>query len=455
VTQRPPQLAVALLLVTAAGCAARRAPGAPVPRLEVSARASLVDTPVRIRVTGLAPRQRVRLEATTPFQSGVLRAAATYEADRRGVVDLTAVAPQPGGSYAGIDGMGLFWSMQRDASARDTPAPDERGWAPPAPYTVAITARVDATVVARTVLERRFLDPAVTARDVAEDGVVGRLYTRPGGGGPRPVVIVLGGAEGGVDDVRAPLLASHGYAALALAYFRAPGLPDELFDVPVETVERAVAWVRRQPGLDPARIAVRGSSRGGELALLAAARIPAIRAVVAEVPSDAAGQGIDRAGRSRPAPAWTWRGAPVPFLRQTPPPEFTAQFARQGPPYRLRPLYEASRGDTARLRAAQIPVERTNGPVLLVSADDDQFWPSATHAEALVARAAAARFAHRVEHVRNPGAGHQLLVPYLPTPPRASGQFWMAGGSAEAYARADAASWRATLRFLESALGRR
>jgi len=164
------------------------------------------------------------------------------------------------------------------------------------------------------------------------------------------------------------------------------------------------------------------------------------------------GQGIDKQGRSRATSAWTWRGQPLPFLRQAPPREFTEQFQRGGPPYRLLPLATASRRDTAGLRAARIHVERINGPVLLISAEDDQYGPSAEQSEAVVARLRAAGFRHRVEHVRNPGTGHSILIPYLPTPPRIAGQFWATGGTPVTYARADSVSWSATLRFLRDAL---
>jgi dienelactone hydrolase len=349
--------------------------------------------------------------------------------------------------------MGLFWSMEVDTTGKRTDAgPDNAEWSPPELYTVTLTAAAEGRIVARKTIRRLFLAPDVVQREVVEEGLVARLYLPPRSTGRSPVVISLSGSEGGFESVRAPMLASRGFATLAVAYFRAPGLPQELFDVPVETIERAVSWVRRQPELDANRIAIRGSSRGAELALVAAALIPDIHAVIAEAPSDVVGQGIDSAGRSRAASAWSWRGQPLPFMPQIAPPEFTSQFQRRGPPYRLRPLYEASRTDTEALRRAQIPVERINGPILLTSGEDDQYWPSSVHAEAIVARLRAAGFRHAVAHTAHGHAGHQILVPYLPTPPRTTGQFWLAGGTAEGYARADQASWRQTLAFLQHAL---
>ena len=65
------------------------------------------------------------------------------------------------------------------------------------------------------------------------------------------------------------LLASRGFATIALAYFGAPGLPDKLVGIEVEAVERAIRWLDGRADVSGDRVAVIGGSRGGELALLA------------------------------------------------------------------------------------------------------------------------------------------------------------------------------------------
>ena len=419
-----------------------------VPRLTVSPESALVDRPVRIAVWGVAPYARVIVRARTAFdRTSTLHSSATFIADRRGRVELDRAAPIAG-SFRGVDGMGLFWSMRLDTttSLRSGLA---HPWAPPTPYAVTLDLIVDTAVVASAVAIRRFIAPGVEMRTIADSGVRAHLFLPAGSAEARhPLVIALTGSEGGYDDLRAAMLASHGYAALAVAYFGVPGTPAELFEVPVETIERAVEWASRQRGIDAERIGVMGASKGAELALLSASLIPRITAVVANAATDAVGQGIDRKGQSRATSSWTWRGRPLPFIRQVPPPEFTAQFSRHGPPYRLRMLHEASRRDTASLHQAQIAVERINGPVLMISGDDDQLGPTVEGSDAVVARLAKHSFPHPVHHLRYAGAGHQILLPFLPTPPRNSGQFWMMGGTAEGYARADIDSWTRTLEFL-------
>lgn len=402
---------------------------------------------------GIRPGTPVAIRARTSFGGqGTFISEARFVADERGTVDV-ATATSHRGTYQGVDPMGLFWSMHLDTAARMAPE-SAHPWAPPAPYAVELEAIVESSVVARTTLLRQFLAPSVTRQDLHNGGVEGHFFLpAPIDSARAPLVIVLGGSEGGFDDLRAAMLASHGFATLALAYFRAPGLPEELFEIPIETVERAVRWAGHQPSLTPGRIAILGTSKGAELALTAASLVPEIHAVVSIVGTESVGQGIDRNGRSRAVSSWTWRGHPLPFVRQVPPPEFTAQFTQHGPPYRLRPLFENSRRDSASLRSAMIPVERIQGPILLISGDDDQMGTSVESGAVVVRRLEAAHSPYLARHLRYPNAGHAIQLPFLPTPPRVGlGQFWAMGGTDVGYARADAASWENILAFLEGAL---
>ncbi|MFL5384103.1 MAG: acyl-CoA thioester hydrolase/BAAT C-terminal domain-containing protein [Longimicrobiaceae bacterium] len=408
----------------------------------------MADAPVRIGAAGLAPGAEAEIALRWPdAPGGELRSFARVRADRAGRIDLRTMAPDSG-SYSGVDGTGLLWSMAPVHAA--APAAEADPWRAPRP----LRLRAELSVAGRRVDERgvtrTLMAPGVRMEEVADSGVVARLYAPARHETPLPVVMVLSGSEGGFDDLRAAMLASHGYAALTVAYFGAPGLQEELFEVPVERIEAAVAWVRRRPELDAGRIAALGASKGAELALVAAALIPDIRAVVAYAPTDVVNQGVGGSGGSRAASSWTWRGAPIPFLVQTPPPAFQAQF-RGPPPYRLRPLFEASRSDGALARAA-IPVERIRGAVLLVSGEDDQLIPAAPAAEAVVRRLRDARHPYPYLHRSYPGAGHVILPPWLPTTPRGRIGPWLTGGTPAGYARADADSWALILRFLADAL---
>ena len=111
-------MAVALVLAGAAACT--DPPTAGHPAFAVDAAVALADQPVRIRITGPGPARAGR--ADRPEPSTILgapwRARAVLEADERGVVDLARQAPAEG-SYAGVDAMGLFWSMDPVAGSAD------------------------------------------------------------------------------------------------------------------------------------------------------------------------------------------------------------------------------------------------------------------------------------------------------------------------------------------------
>jgi dienelactone hydrolase len=166
--------------------------------------------------------------------------------------------------------------------------------------------------VAESKIERLFVAGGVERVPVRHDGLVGTLF-RPAGSGPFPGVLVFTGSGGGIDEGRAALLASHGFAAFALAYFNADGLPDNLIDIPLEYFETGLQWMASRSEVDGNRIGITGQSRGGELVLLLASIFPSIRAVVAGVPSAVVwggfGKGTDE--MQPPPVAWTHGGKPV------------------------------------------------------------------------------------------------------------------------------------------------
>ena len=60
------------------------------------------------------------------------------------------------------------------------------------------------------------------------------------------------------------------------------------------------------------------------------------------------------------------------------------------------------------LEAATIPVERIHGPVLLLSGEADNLWPSTMLSEMIVTRLRSHRFKYPVEHTAYPEAGHLI-----------------------------------------------
>src|SRR5215831_16865162 len=89
-------------------------------------------------------------------------------------------------------------------------------------------------------------------------------------------------------------------------------------------------------------------------------------------------------------------------------------------PVALSPGYVAALRDKDIVEQATIPIEKTYGPVLMISGQADQM-SSPKLAEIAVRRAQQYNFAFPLEHLSYPDAGHMVAnVPYLPTTVRHS-----------------------------------
>lgn len=74
---------------------------------------SLFDEPLGIAVQGLGPRQQVTLRASLRDEAGELfEAHGRYQAADDGELDLARCPALPGGSFSGLEPMGLLWALQ-------------------------------------------------------------------------------------------------------------------------------------------------------------------------------------------------------------------------------------------------------------------------------------------------------------------------------------------------------
>ena len=161
------------------------------PQLDVDSPEALVDQPIRIQITGVAAHQPVTITAATDTDRTTWRADATFVADAGGVVDLTTAAPESG-SYQGVDGMGLFWSMSPDGGDGDTEVFRPESVDGGGSYAVSLSAAVDGLEVASMTVRRVLAaaDVKVRALTLDADGVLTLLSHRRMGrrGGPGAVV---------------------------------------------------------------------------------------------------------------------------------------------------------------------------------------------------------------------------------------------------------------------------
>ncbi|MGS0625128.1 CMD domain protein [Ralstonia sp. VS2407] len=432
--------------------------------LSVTPADDLIDVSRGIVVTGLVPGAQVGIVAQTRRGNGVLwHSRAAFVADAQGTVNLTRDAPVSG-DYTGVSAMGLIWSQRPD----DGKARDVFALSATEPLTTTLTATANGESVHASFLQR-LAAPGVTRHDVRapdnEEGLVGTLYlpdpyAHPG---PRPAVLILNGSGGGINEPRAALYASHGYAAFALAYFKAPGLSDYISNTPLEYFERALAWLRKRVAPLHDFVAVSGQSRGGELALLLGATFPeAVSAVIGYVPGAVVHSGQNAADPAvgREGPTWLYRGQPLPHLWEGNRTASWAPFDEGPAPHRHERAIRTALQDADAVARARIRIEHARGPVLLLSAADDGSWPSSDYARMVTAKLAEVRHPYPVQHFDYEGAGHAIVFPYVPTTQLVyahpvSGRISTGGGEPRANARADAQSWAAVRRFLASAVAAR
>jgi dienelactone hydrolase len=417
----------------------------------------LIDVPRRIAVSGARPGERIRLTATTVRAGGVAwRAEATFTADANGMVDASRDAPVEG-DYAGVSAMGLIWSQRPMNSA----SRELFGATPSAPLTTEIGAQTASGELAGAFIQR-LAAAGITRRDVREHGLVGTLFL-PAGAGPHPAVIVLNGSGGGINEPRAALYASRGYAALALAYFKAPGLSDYISNTPLEYFKTGMDWLRAE--LKPAHdfVALSGQSRGGELVLLLGATYPAdVSAVIAYVPGAVVHSGQNAADPEvgREGPAWLLGGKPLPHVWENNRTATWAPFDEGPEPHRHERAILTALQDPEAVARARIQVERIRGPVMLLSATDDGSWPSSRYSEMVRDTLRAAGHPYPVEWLDYADGGHAILFPYVPTTQLVyahpvSKKISTSGGSPADNARADADSWRGVRQFLAQSVAAR
>lgn len=394
--------------------------------LTVSPSRVLVDEVAVIRVEGLQPNERISIHAelvdgaNEPWSS-----EAEFVADAEGVVDTSKQSPVKG-SYNGVSAMGLVWSMK----PKEKHVASYRGQHDLGPRTIEFGLMRRGQQIAGAKLEQ--LAVADGIRRINVQGQLHGVLLLPQASGKVAGVLVLGGSEGGLPLARAAWLASRGYAAMALAYFRYEDLPRLLEDIPLEYFGGALAWMAQRPEIDSERLAVMGVSRGGELALQLGSMYPQVKAVVGYVPANTRHPAC--CGSTRVPYAWTWKGEPLSF--------------------EARPGLRDARAEME----AEIAVEYTHGAILVIAGEDDGVWESSRMTEAVVQRLKRAHFTYPYERLSYPHAGHRAGRPEIvPTWHGAvmnptAGREQNLGGSAQGDAESSLDAIPKVLEFLRSNL---
>ena len=414
------------------------------PVIEVRPKESMFDQSVSIRILNCPDNKPVKLRSTMFDDDSVKWVSVNTFMPSNGVIDLASTSPISG-SYDTIDPMGFIWSMKPMDLKKSVFFSSKKL----TPLKIQIEVLLNDTLVAISDLSRLRVQPDVLRINVREEGLVGTLFI-PKGAKNIPGIIDLTGSGGRLSEGRAALLASHGYVTFALAYFGIESLPKTLTNIPLEYFKKAIHYLKQQKGVDPNRIGIIGGSRGGELSLLVGSTYSEIKCVIGYVPSIFRCPGVEGA-------AWTLNGEPLPFISQTGDMQVMAEIQKKiaaGDAVSFTPWFNSVIQNRDALRDTEIPVEKINGPVLLISGQDDKLWPSALLSDIAIQRLNANNFTHQIKHLTYTNAGHSIGPPYRPTTileavHPVSGILMELGGTPDGNAHACVDSWQQILSFLK------
>lgn len=284
-------------------------------------------------------------------------------------------------------------------------------------------------------------EPGPTGRRIDEAGVLANYY--PAEDQPKGAILLIGGSLGGIPEYvhRAALaLQAEGFTVLAASYFRSPGQPRNLERIPLETFDRAIAWLLAQPEAPSDRLAVMGTSKGAEAVPLIALRHPAVRAVITASPSSGVWPGVrwDSLNPFNAHSSWTADGEPLPYVPYASfhPAVLTGDAGR---------FYRDAVDRVADHPDAAIRIEELQAPVLLICGEIDELWPSCPMSRQLEERAAAAG-GPSITVLAYERVGHALLEPPYAPPDVGPTPRW--GGTAVDANEAAADAWEHVLDFL-------
>ncbi|XP_004483374.2 acyl-coenzyme A amino acid N-acyltransferase 2-like isoform X1 [Dasypus novemcinctus] len=410
-------------------------------QLTATPASALADEPVHIRVTGLSPSQVVTVKASLKDEKGNLfLSKAFYRANEAGQVDLEQ-DPALGGDYVGVHPMGLFWSLKPVKAFQRLLKQDVMN----SPFRVTLDLydsvcfqdpTEDQPRVSQTV-QRWFSTPGLQRVQIREGRVRGALFLPPGEG-PFPGVIDLFGGIGGLVEFRASLLAAHGFAVLALAYFAYEDLPKQLLEVDLEYFEEAANLLLAHPKIQSPGIGVLSVCKGAEIGLAMACYLKQVAATICINGPNAIFEVPLRYGDLVVRPLLFDKARLQVHVSGA----MSIRHCQGGPWEGLN-------------RQSMLPVEKAQGPILFIVGDNDECLHSSVYAEQAMDQLwGHGRSSGRV--LVYPGAGHLLEPPYGPlcyaswNPGLTSPLLW--GGQPAAHAAAQEHAWGEIQKFFRQHL---
>ncbi|KAM9376639.1 peroxisomal succinyl-coenzyme A thioesterase-like [Pholidichthys leucotaenia] len=415
-------------------------------KLSVEPSRALMDEKILVLVQNGSPGSQLTIHALHRCEDGHhWEAFAHYTTDATGTVNVSQ-DPSLGGTYSGVEPMGLLWSLRPVPGSK--PGLRMRKKDVQIPMEVRISVYrghwtegfLDRTPLAGVVVERWYVAPGVQRIPVTENSLTATLFLPPGSG-PFPAIIDLYGGGGQLIEYRAALLASRGFAALALDYLTPKVTKETGKVVKNDYFEKAYQFLQNHPQVLGHRIAMLGLSFGTTITLKMAAYSEVIKLSCAVCIGGSHVQPVDGSVEEG-----------LQFIHRN---VAKAHFSERNEVI-TKDLFLPLTTDPS----LRVDMGRIRCPLLLIVGEDDQSWPayeSAAHIKLMMERAGND---HLLTVLSYPDAGHLIEPPYLPHF-RSSfyksvgiAQKFMAlwGGQTVEHCRAQEDSWRKLLLFLREHL---
>lgn len=233
-----------------------------------------------------------------------------------------------------------------------------------------------------------------------KNGFCGRLYNIGG----EKLIIVIQGLKGlELPSKYAKLFADNGFSALAMSYYGSEGLPRKMRAVPLEMFECAAAEMKKY-GFE--KIGIYGNSKGGGMALIAASQISCFSLCIAVSATAHIFQGSGRSCENPCKSMAAYHGRDFPYV---PNDDMMKLFAKRCIKERkVRLLYLIEEWEKKGCAENEIPVEKINGEILLITASHDESVPAKADAELLMNRLKAHNFPYPYRHVNSETGSHNL-----------------------------------------------
>mgnify|MGYP001746075533 FL=1 len=291
---------------------------------------------------------------TTYWKSEVI-----YLSDASGVVSVNT-STAIGGDYLGVRDMGLFETLRPMEVVKQKRVIDLNRVHLKEKVTYQITALLANRIIAQKSFDRWYKKESIQYMDIIKNAWQGRLFFEEPTS-PRPAIIVLSGSDGGIEKAQniAMLLSNYGFVTMAISYFGMCKQPSNLNQIPIESIEEALQYLKRLEFVDASNIGIYGRSKGAELALLSLTKYSGLKCAVLNSPSDRVYEGI-RGKMNAKHSSWTYEDKEVPYK-----------------PFRWievikNKLFKIPMKD----KTGIMELEKVKCPLLLISSFRDEVWNS-------------------------------------------------------------------------------